>query len=196
MISVCLRLDDAVERIEDLGTVRWTSRDPLSFTAGDANLYRYVSNNATGMTDARGLQAAGVVQLPRPGGGQGQRPGGGLLGGLLGGLKKRISDTCTSIIDWLKNWLQRRSQGMLNVMNRLAMRLQNLAQQIGDLESQLDTAEPGTLLGPIRLKLDAARDLYDDLYGKWERLFKARQANSDLQELLDKLRQWCVSWGD
>jgi hypothetical protein len=196
MVSVLLGLDDAVDGIEDPGTVRWTSQDPLSFSAGDANLYRYASNNPTGSTDARGLQAVGVVQLPRPGGGQGQQPGGGVLGGLLGKLKKRISDTCTSIIDWLKNWLQRRAQGMLNLMNRLAMRAQTLAQQIKALENQLDNAPPGTMLGPIRLKLDAARDQLDKLAEQWERLEKARLANLALQDLLDRLRRWCVSWGN
>jgi RHS repeat-associated protein len=34
---------------------RWTSYDPLGFGAGDPNLYRYVGNNSTNLTDSTGL---------------------------------------------------------------------------------------------------------------------------------------------
>jgi RHS repeat-associated protein len=40
---------------------RWLSEDPIGFAAGDHNLYRYVSNFATGATDPSGLQAARKV---------------------------------------------------------------------------------------------------------------------------------------
>ncbi len=36
---------------------RWTSQDPLSFSAGDTNLYRYVNNQPTDATDPDGLQS-------------------------------------------------------------------------------------------------------------------------------------------
>src|SRR5439155_16583030 len=35
---------------------RWTSQDPLGFSAGDDNLYRYVSNNPTNATDPFGTE--------------------------------------------------------------------------------------------------------------------------------------------
>jgi RHS repeat-associated protein len=43
---------------------RWVQNDPLGFAAGDANLYRYVSNNPTNRVDPRGLiedAAAGIL---------------------------------------------------------------------------------------------------------------------------------------
>jgi hypothetical protein len=39
----------------DAKTGRWLSEDPIAFSAGDANLYRYVGNNPTNKTDATGL---------------------------------------------------------------------------------------------------------------------------------------------
>jgi RHS repeat-associated protein len=36
---------------------RWLNEDPLRFGAGDANLYRYVGNNATNATDPGGMSA-------------------------------------------------------------------------------------------------------------------------------------------
>src|SRR5262249_26012260 len=44
-------------RIYDPGTGRFTSRDPLSFAAGDANLYCYVGNNPVILTDPSGRAA-------------------------------------------------------------------------------------------------------------------------------------------
>jgi RHS repeat-associated protein len=35
---------------------RWISQDPLGFDAGDSNLYRYVNNGPTGVTDPSGLE--------------------------------------------------------------------------------------------------------------------------------------------
>jgi RHS repeat-associated protein len=35
---------------------RWLSRDPLGFDAGDVNLYRYVGNSPTELTDPSGLE--------------------------------------------------------------------------------------------------------------------------------------------
>jgi RHS repeat-associated protein len=57
-------LNLAVNRVQDPGTGRWTSRDPLGFAAGDANLYRYVGNGPVGLIDPSGLDA--VAQLPLP----------------------------------------------------------------------------------------------------------------------------------
>ncbi|GAA5510293.1 RHS repeat-associated core domain-containing protein [Novipirellula caenicola] len=39
----------------DPATGRWLSKDPIGFAAGDANLYRYVGNQATTETDPSGL---------------------------------------------------------------------------------------------------------------------------------------------
>ncbi len=47
-------LNVAVERAEKPGLGRWTQQDPLSFAAGDANLYRYVGNGVTSGTDSSG----------------------------------------------------------------------------------------------------------------------------------------------
>jgi RHS repeat-associated protein len=35
---------------------RWISQDPIGFSAGDVNLYRYVGNGVTGATDPSGLE--------------------------------------------------------------------------------------------------------------------------------------------
>ena len=50
-------LNLAVHRVENPGTGRWDSKDPLGFAAGDADLYRYASNQPTGFRDPRGTQA-------------------------------------------------------------------------------------------------------------------------------------------
>jgi RHS repeat-associated protein len=42
-------------RMYDPGVGRWLTTDPLSFAAGDANLYRYVGNGPTNGTDPSGL---------------------------------------------------------------------------------------------------------------------------------------------
>ncbi len=47
---------------------RFVSRDPISFAAGDANLYRYVGNDPTNFVDPSGLQ---YNTMPGPGGGYG-----------------------------------------------------------------------------------------------------------------------------
>lgn len=54
---MCLQYNRA--RYYDPTTGRWTSQDPSSFAAGDANLYRYVQNNPTDVTDPSGR--AGVA---------------------------------------------------------------------------------------------------------------------------------------
>jgi RHS repeat-associated protein len=46
----------------DPKTGRWTSQDPLGFDAGDANWYRYVSNDPTNASDPSGLAPG----KPRP----------------------------------------------------------------------------------------------------------------------------------
>jgi RHS repeat-associated protein len=42
-------------RYYDVKSGRWTTVDPLGFSAGDSNLYRYLSNDALGGTDPSGL---------------------------------------------------------------------------------------------------------------------------------------------
>jgi RHS repeat-associated protein len=49
-----LQYDNA--RYYDPSSGRFLSQDPLSFSAGDANLYRYVGNHPTNATDPSGLQ--------------------------------------------------------------------------------------------------------------------------------------------
>jgi uncharacterized protein RhaS with RHS repeats len=44
---------------------RWLQEDPVGFEAGDANLYRYVLNNPTNLTDPNGLEAL-AIQAPAP----------------------------------------------------------------------------------------------------------------------------------
>jgi RHS repeat-associated protein len=45
----------AVYRVQNPGTGRWTSQDPLGFAAGDDELYRYALNDATNAVDPSGL---------------------------------------------------------------------------------------------------------------------------------------------
>ena len=60
-------LNLAVHRVENPGTGRWTSQDPVGFTAGDADLYRYVGNASTDATDPGGLdESATSVAQPSP----------------------------------------------------------------------------------------------------------------------------------
>jgi len=54
-------LNLAVERVENPGTGRWDSQDPIGFAAGDASLYRYVGNKATYAIDPSGLQDVTVL---------------------------------------------------------------------------------------------------------------------------------------
>jgi RHS repeat-associated protein len=49
-------LQDNSARWYDPMTGRWTSQDPLGFDAGDDNLYRYVGNDPTNVTDPSGLE--------------------------------------------------------------------------------------------------------------------------------------------
>jgi hypothetical protein len=44
---------------------RWLTEDPESFAAGDANLYRYVHNNATNATDPTGLEDVVIRTVPK-----------------------------------------------------------------------------------------------------------------------------------
>jgi RHS repeat-associated protein len=48
-------LNLAVYRVEDPGTGRWDGQDPISFSGGDANLYRYVNNQPVDGYDADGM---------------------------------------------------------------------------------------------------------------------------------------------
>lgn len=43
------------QRYYDPSTGRYIQTDPIGFDAGDANLYHYVFNNPTGLTDSQGL---------------------------------------------------------------------------------------------------------------------------------------------
>ena len=47
-------------------TGRWMSEDPIAFSGGDVNLYRYVGNDATGATDPTGLAAKPIVPATIP----------------------------------------------------------------------------------------------------------------------------------
>ncbi len=47
----------------DTSTGRWLSDDPISFRAGDANLYRYVGNSPTNATDPSGLDAGTSIEI-------------------------------------------------------------------------------------------------------------------------------------
>ena len=49
-------LNLAANRVEDPGTRRWTSQDPLGYSAGDMDVYRYVGNGPTDAADPSGLQ--------------------------------------------------------------------------------------------------------------------------------------------
>jgi RHS repeat-associated protein len=61
-------LQNNLHRWYDAKVGRWISEDPIGFEAGDANLYRYVGNSPTWLTDSSGLN-----------------PGVGALAGLAGG---------------------------------------------------------------------------------------------------------------
>ena len=60
-------LNLAVYRVQDPGTGRWTSQDPLGLIAGDANLYRYVGNEPIAMADRYGLQQPIPTSMFGPG---------------------------------------------------------------------------------------------------------------------------------
>ena len=48
-------LDLAVNRVQNPGTERWTSQDPLGFAAGDDDLFRYTGNEPANAADPSGL---------------------------------------------------------------------------------------------------------------------------------------------
>jgi RHS repeat-associated protein len=50
-------LNLAVNRVQNPGTGRWASQDPLGFAAGDADLYGYADNDPQNSADPSGLQA-------------------------------------------------------------------------------------------------------------------------------------------
>ena len=50
----------------DAETGRWTTKDPILFAAGDANLYRYVFNDPVNFTDPSGLQQKTPCPTPTP----------------------------------------------------------------------------------------------------------------------------------
>ncbi|MEL7498440.1 MAG: Ig-like domain-containing protein [Planctomycetota bacterium] len=47
----------------DSSVGRWTSEDPITFAAGDANLYRYVGNNNQNATDPDGLEDDMIARI-------------------------------------------------------------------------------------------------------------------------------------
>ena len=57
-------LNLAVNRVQNPGTGRWTSLDPKEFAAQDANLYRYVYNNASNGADPAGTGSGFLVFFP------------------------------------------------------------------------------------------------------------------------------------
>ena len=65
-------LNLAVYRVENPGTGRWTSKDPLGFAAGSRNLSGYTSNDPTNSVDPSGLGSvwgsAGIEYRPQNGG--------------------------------------------------------------------------------------------------------------------------------
>ncbi|MDD4976742.1 MAG: hypothetical protein PHY93_20470 [Bacteriovorax sp.] len=85
----------------DPQTGRFTSKDPIGFNGGDINLYRYVKNQPTILTDPSGKApgAVGSVWTGLSGGGNGNiigslvggsigsiaGPVGGIVGGAVGG---------------------------------------------------------------------------------------------------------------
>ncbi len=56
---------NSTARYLDLGTFRFTSQDPLGFSAGDLNLYRPDGNDPTGYTDPSGLERIKVGEIGR-----------------------------------------------------------------------------------------------------------------------------------
>jgi RHS repeat-associated protein len=58
-----LSLQYSRARIYDPATGRFLSADPLGFSAGDVNLYRYVSNSPTNASDPSGMFLPFVVSL-------------------------------------------------------------------------------------------------------------------------------------
>ena len=67
-------------------TGEWTTKDPSSFRAGDANLYRYVGNNVTNATDPTGLLKLGWSWYGALGGANTGAIAGGIGGALAGGV--------------------------------------------------------------------------------------------------------------
>jgi RHS repeat-associated protein len=54
----------AVYRVQNPGTGRWTSQDPLGFGAGDADLSAFVGNDPSTVADPTGLDPTVPVSLP------------------------------------------------------------------------------------------------------------------------------------
>jgi RHS repeat-associated protein len=51
-------------RYYDYATGRWVTEDPVGYSAGDANLYRYAGNNPVNVTDPSGLAGCGLLEPP------------------------------------------------------------------------------------------------------------------------------------
>ncbi len=67
-------LYQAINRPFDAISGRWITQDPLSFKAGDSNLYRYVNNGPITSTDQLGLDDASILDLDGNGQLQGDVP--------------------------------------------------------------------------------------------------------------------------
>jgi RHS repeat-associated protein len=68
-------------RMYDPGVGRWLSTNPLGFTAGDANLYRYVGNGPTNARDPSGLVDSDKASADAL----------GQLGGMIQGTRDQIA---------------------------------------------------------------------------------------------------------
>jgi RHS repeat-associated protein len=60
-------LNLAVYRVQDPGTGRWDSQDPIGYAGNDINLYRYIRNSPTDFIDLSGLSGIAIA-LPLAGG--------------------------------------------------------------------------------------------------------------------------------
>ena len=66
MERVSPNADPNCRLIYDTSPNRRLSKDPIGFAAGDANLYRYVGNQPTTLTDPSGLEPPSIGQNPNP----------------------------------------------------------------------------------------------------------------------------------
>ncbi len=78
-------LQNNLNRWYDAKVGRWLSDDPIGFTAGDANLYRYVGNSPTIYVDASGLYGVGTRMAIGAGTGALSGAAAGALSGALVG---------------------------------------------------------------------------------------------------------------
>ena len=82
-------------RYYDAAVGRFISEDPIGFSAGDTNLYRYVFNNATNYTDPSGKIIPFIL---------GAAALGGFLGATYGVAEQLDSGQSINSIDWQDVW--------------------------------------------------------------------------------------------